>query len=157
MKRIGDSCRPNGNSPSPLSPLSSRFFPLFRLSILSLIPFPAFIREDSVLYNLILQSRAAVKAADFTSRSETAYIRCTYTHRNTRTKVCRLRDRRYSSDGVLSERKISLSCKEADEKSRGKIARFLYAHIERRYGTRAHILNVYKFERIHRATIVQNF
>lgn len=49
----------------------------------------------------------------------------TRAHRDTRTKVCRIRDLRYSSDGALSGRKISLPYKEAEEKSRGKIAHFL--------------------------------
>lgn len=132
MKRVGDPCRPNAN---PLSFIRS-FFPLFRPSVLSPTPFPALIHEDSVLYNPILQSRAVVKAADFTSRLD-AHIYAARAHKDTqKTKVCRLRDLRYSSDGILSERKISLLYKETDEKSRGKIAHFLRnVHIEKRRAT----------------------
>lgn len=81
MKRVGDLCRPSAN---PLSFIRS-FFPLFRPSVLSPIPFPALIHEDSVLYNLILQSRAVVKAADFTSRLDAhIYIYTLRVHTKTR-------------------------------------------------------------------------
>lgn len=143
----------------PANPLSfiRSFFPLFRPSVFSPTPFPALIHEDSVLYNLILQSRAVVKAADFTSRLD-AHIYVARVHKDTqKTKVCRLRDLRYSSDSVLSERKISLPYKEADEKSRGKIAHFLQnVHIEKHRDSRAHISNVYKFARVHGTIILQN-
>lgn len=136
MKRVGDPCRPSAN---PLSFIRS-FFPLFRPSVLSPTLFPALIHEDSVLYNLILQSRAVVKAVDFTS-CLVAHIYVARAHKGTqKTKVCRLRDLRYSSDDVLSERKISLPYKEADEKSQGKIAHFLQnVHIERRDNRVVHL------------------
>lgn len=147
--------------PTPtLSSFIRSFFPLFRPSVLSPTPFPALIHEDSVLYNPILQSRAIVKAANFTSRLDAhIYIYAARAHKDTqKTKVCRLRDLRYSSDGILSERKISLLYKEADEKSRGKIAHFLRnVHIEKRRDSRAHISNVYKFVRISRGNHLTKF
>lgn len=93
MKRVGDLSRVS------LLPFSSLLYPLFRPSVLSPTPFPALIREDSVLYNLILQSRAAVKAADFTSRRDAHIYMCTlrvYTETRARGYACRLRDLRYS-------------------------------------------------------------
>lgn len=147
MKRVGDPCRPSAN-PLLLYPLFLSALSPFRLS--SPPHFRPSSTRISVLYNLILQSRAVVKAADFTSRLD-AHIYVARAHKDTqKAKVCRLRDLRYSSDGVLFERKISLPYKEAGEKSRGKIAHFLRnVHIERRRDSRAHISNVYKFARNH--------
>lgn len=72
--------------PTPtLSSFIRSFFPLFRPSVLSPTPFPALIHEDSVLYNPILQSRAIVKAANFTSRLDAhIYIYTPRVHTKTR-------------------------------------------------------------------------
>lgn len=146
MKRVGNPCSPSAN---PLSFIRS-FFPLFRPSVLSPTLFPALIHEDSVLYNLILQSRAVVKATDFTSRLD-AHLYVARAHK-TRTR------RKYVDFAISVTRltafypngKISLPYKETDEKSSGKIAHFLQnVHIEKRRDSQAYISYVYKFERIY--------
>lgn len=62
-------------------------------------PLSCFIRADSALYNLILQSRKAVKATDFTSRRD-ARAHAAHTERSFSSRVC-TRTRDFTHDVCL--------------------------------------------------------
>jgi len=155
MKRVGDPCRPSAN---PLSFIRS-FFPLFRPSVLSPTPFPALIHEDSVLYNLILQSRAVLKAADFTSRLDMHIytLACTQRHAE---------DESMSTSRAISVIRLMVSYPNGKFPSRTKKpTRSRAARLPTSCRTctlksarnhRANISNVYKFERVHRVIILRN-